>query len=212
MPERLVIFDFDGTIVNTSEALTLAINELLSRYGLPPVSVQEVKRAVGGGIHLTLERLFGDKFREELVEEFRSIYPGYLNEHVRVYPGMEEAIKTLYDRGYKLSILSNGSTPFIEKMLDKFSLRNYFHLIVGIDKGFPPKPDRTAVLYMMELMGATPETTVMVGDSEYDILTAKKAGIKSIFVPWGYGENIGADVEVESAEELPEAVEMLIGS
>ncbi len=209
MKNKLLVFDFDGTIINTSEALTMAINELLSRYGLLPVTVQEVKKAVGGGIQLTLQRLFGEKYHDELVDEFRSLYPKYLESHVRVYDGMDRAIKTLYEKGYKMAILSNGSTPFMEKMLERFGLRDYFHLIVGIDKGFPPKPDRTALLYIMELMNSDPDHTIFIGDSEYDIMTAKNAGVRVIFVPWGYGENIGADVEVESADELPEVVEML---
>ena len=209
MKNRLLVFDFDGTIINTSEALTMAVNELLSRYGLPPVGVREVKKAVGGGIQLTLKKLFGEKYHDGLVSEFRSIYPRYLESHVRVYDGMDEAIRTLYERDYKMAILSNGSTPFMEKMLERFDLRDYFHLIVGIDKGFPPKPDRTALLYIMELMGSDPDHTIFIGDSEYDIMTAKNAGVRIIFVSWGYGENIGADVEVDSAEELPEVVEML---
>ncbi len=209
MKNKLLVFDFDGTIINTSEALTMAINELLSRYGLPPVDVREVKRAVGGGIQMTLMKLFGEKYHDALVEEFRSIYPEYLESHVKVYDGMDEAIKTLYERGYRMAILSNGSTPFMERMLERFGLRKYFHVIVGIDKGFPPKPDRTALLYIMELMGSEPDYTLFIGDSEYDIMTARNAGVRIIFVSWGYGENIGADVEVESAEELPEVVEML---
>ncbi len=209
MKNKLLVFDFDGTIINTSQALTMAINEILSRYGLPPVDVREVKRAVGGGIQSTLRKLFGQKYHEGLVEEFRALYPEYLETHVRVYEGMDEAIRGLYESAYKMTILSNGSTPFMERMLEKFGLREYFHLIVGIDKGFPPKPDRTALLYIMELMNSSPAYTVFIGDSEYDIMTARNAGVSVIFVTWGYGENIGADVEVENPYELPDVVNLL---
>ncbi|MCS7245053.1 MAG: HAD family hydrolase [candidate division WOR-3 bacterium] len=198
------MFDFDGTIFDTSLGLTLSINELLRRYKLLELNSKEVKKIIGGGIELTLRRIFNENFKEELIEEFNEVYKNFMHEGLKPYDNVINVIEKLKkEKGFIVVIYTNKSKNFVIDILRKFNILEFFDEIITIDDGFK-KPDKEAIDYLERTYNIKKENMYIIGDSEFDIQTAKISGIKSIFVNWGFGENIGADFEVNEPYEIYE--------
>ncbi|MEO0153179.1 MAG: HAD hydrolase-like protein, partial [candidate division WOR-3 bacterium] len=139
---KLLIFDFDGTLFDTSIGLTQAINELLKKQNKEPLSREQVKKIVGGGIEATLREIFKEDFKSELIEEFNEIYRKYMFEGLVVYTNVIETLKKIKEElNCKLVIYSNKSKFFIIEILRRFDIYNMFDEIITIDDGFK-KPDR----------------------------------------------------------------------
>ncbi len=190
---KLLIFDFDGTLFDTSIGLTLAINELLKKYNLNEISREEVKKIVGGGISETLKRIFKGKFNDSLVEEFNEIYGNYMFEGLVPYTGIIETLKKIKENlDIKFVIYSNKSKFFIIEILRKFDIYNLFDEIITIEDGFK-KPDSRAIEYLIEKYNVERSNVYIVGDSCYDVESARISNVISIFVSWGFGENCNAD-------------------
>jgi len=190
---KLLIFDFDGTLFDTSIGLTLAINELLNKYNLESIDREKVKEIVGGGIQATLKHIFKDKYNDNLIEEFNEIYRKYMFEGLVPYTNIIETIKKIKSEiNCKIVIYSNKSKFFIIEILRKFDIYNLFDEIITIDDGFK-KPDKNAILYLIEKYNIKNEDVYIIGDSEFDIETARISKVKSIFASWGFGKNLNGD-------------------
>jgi phosphoglycolate phosphatase len=199
---KLLIFDFDGTLFDTSIGLTLSINELTSKYNLEKLDREYVKKIVGGGIEATLKEIFKEKFHEGLIEEFNSIYRNYMFEGLVPYTNIFETIRKIKENlEVKNVIFSNKTKFFIIEILRKFDVYHLFDEIITIDDGYK-KPDTKAIDYLIEKYEVKKEDVYMIGDSCYDIQTAKKSGVKSIFVSWGFGQNCFADFVVNEPDEI----------
>ena len=195
--KELIIFDFDGTLINSIPDLTLATNEMLSHYSLPPLTIEEVTPFIGNGAKLlvtrALEFSMSKKATPELLEEALDIYVDAYNKTVcqetYMYPNVHDTLKQLHNNGFKLVICTNKPYRFIEPILDKLAIKEYFTTWIGEDSIEKKKPDAAPLLHLAELNNTSIDKCVMVGDSRNDILAAQNAKMESIGVSYGYNYN-----------------------
>ena len=211
MPIELVIFDLDGTLIDSSIDITNAINYAIEPYGVQPVTVQETISLVGEGITRLMEKVIereGIKTdKNELTERFLEHYSAHLIDNTTVYSGVRDTFKKL--NGYKKAVISNKREALSVRTLNDLGLLKYLDLVVGSDTTSGRKPSPVPLQYAMEKLGATPDQTVIVGDSNYDIEAGKAAGIKTVAVTYGYRplELLrGADVIINRMDELTEVL------
>jgi phosphoglycolate phosphatase len=209
MPVKLIIFDLDGTLVDSSIDICNAINYAIEPYGVPPITVEETIRLVGEGITRLMEKVIEREGisadRDELTERFLEYYSAHLIDNTTVYPGVIATFKKL--NGYKKAVISNKREALSVRTLNDLGLMEYLDLVVGSDTTAERKPSPVPLKYTMERLGASPDETVIVGDSNYDIEAGKAAGISTVAVTYGYRplEMLkAADVMIGSMKELPE--------
>ncbi len=187
MKTKLIVFDFDGTIMDTREDIARAINYALAKHGLSPVDTETVWKYTGDGTPMLVSRVLKDKNRPELQEEILKDTIQYYDTHyadfARVIDGVPETLEKLKDK--KLAILSNKYENFVRKLLEKFHLEKYFFVVYGKDSLEKSKPDPYPLFKIMEKANANPDETIYVGDSKNDILVGKNAGVKVFIIPSG---------------------------
>ena len=205
-----VIFDLDGTLLNTLGDLTASVNAVLSAHGYPTQDTHSVRSFIGNGMRNLITRSLPEGADEELIQqctrEMIDYYGKHLYLHTRPYDGVPTAIKTLDEAGLKIAVLSNKFDAGTRKLINNFFPAR-IDLAIGERPGVPRKPDPTAVFEIMQKLGADPETTAYVGDSSTDMQTAKNAGLMAIGVTWGFRsredlEAGGADVIITHPSEL----------
>jgi phosphoglycolate phosphatase len=203
---KLVVFDLDGTLVDSAEDIARSVNELLSDLGRPTLTHERIVGYIGNGVHKLLERSLGGARAEEVdaaVAPYLSIYRRRLLEHTRPYPGVVEALDAL-KRGASLAVLTNK--PIFESLaiLEGLNLRGYFRVVYGGDSFARKKPDPIGVLHLLGETGSPREETLLVGDSAVDVETARRASVRSCLVTYGPGGDGGAspDLRVDDLREL----------
>ncbi|MCQ2184931.1 MAG: HAD family hydrolase [Bacteroidales bacterium] len=215
MKTSLVIFDLDGTLLNTIMDLGDAVNRICLDRGLPTHSYEEYTRMVGHGMrNLSRSAMPQDKrsdeaFVDSFLKDFLDYYHSHIYVHTAIYPGIGELVKRLQTEGFKLAIASNKFQLGTETLVRHFFPDIEFSAICGGGGGFPLKPEAALVEYIIGKAGVQREQTVMVGDSGTDILTAANSGIRSIAVSWGFRDReslTGADIIADNAEELYRAI------
>ena len=187
-----VLFDLDGTLLDTIDDLGAAVNHALALRGLPLHTREEYKMMVGTGIRnlnrLSLpENLSGDDaLLDACLKDFLEYYTAHIDVHTRPYPGMPELLKDLSDKGVKLAVTSNKFQAGTEHLMREFFPGIDFVAILGNRPGAPLKPDPAIVREVLSLSCSPKDKAVLVGDSATDITTAANGGIASIGVGWGF--------------------------
>ena len=210
MPIKLILFDLDGTLVDTKEDITTALNYALKRYGIQEITVQDTVKMVGEGITRLIEKVLGDEklgMRDEIIRRFIEYYSEHLADYSREYPSVRVTLDQL--SSYKKAVISNKRESLSEELLNKLDLLKYFNLIVGSDTTSERKPSPVPVLYVMEKLDIKKEESILVGDSSYDIESGKKAGIKTVAVTYGYRERKylrDADYMIDSLKDLADVI------
>lgn len=211
-----VIFDLDGTLLNTLEDLADATNWVCAQHGWPGHQVEEYKYFVGNGAPKLLERVvpagveLTDELRRVTLAEFTQRYNAHKSDKTTAYPGVPEAVRQLREAGLTLAVLSNKPHEAARPVVERY-YPGLFHKVQGALPGVPVKPDPTLLRRLMEELGATPADTLFVGDSNVDIRTAKNGGLTGCGVLWGFRtrqelEAEGADYIVDSAPALVELI------
>jgi phosphoglycolate phosphatase len=209
MTYKAVIFDLDGTLVNSLEDLADATNYALKSFGQQVHSTEAVKLMVGEGTRTLISRALNNK-NPELVEpvlvKMREKYDQICLNKSRPYNGLQEVVAELAKRNFKLAVLTNKDEKMAQKIVSHF-FDGFFQIVKGTIDAVAVKPEPTAVLQVLEKLGVRPEEAIFVGDSKIDVQTAKAAGIKSVGVSWGFrgrSELIeaGADAVIEEARHL----------
>ncbi|MCD8177858.1 MAG: HAD family hydrolase [Tannerellaceae bacterium] len=210
--KKLVIFDLDGTLLDTVADLAHSTNYALEKCGFPTRPVSEYKFFVGNGINKLFERALPEDARtEENILKIRSYFIPYYNEHNMdasgPYPGIVELLHTLQDNGIRLAVASNKYQAATEMLVKHYFGNFTFIGILGQREGIPVKPDPSIVYDILKKAGVSKEETLYVGDSGVDMQTAQNAGITSAGVTWGFRprtelEENGAGFIVNSAEEI----------
>ena len=184
-----VIFDLDGTLLNTLEDLKDSVNYALGKAGMPLRSMEEIRRFVGNGVRRLLELAVpegnGNPRFEEVFELFRSYYGQHCNDKTAPYPHIMELLKELRERGYKMAIVSNKYYAGVQE-LNRLYFADYVQVAIGEKEGIRKKPAPDTVLAALDALGSRKETAVYVGDSEVDIATAANTGMDCIAVTWGF--------------------------
>ena len=217
MKNKLIIFDLDGTLLNTIGDLAIGCDHMLALRGLPGHTYEEYCTFVGNGIMRLVERALPEELRtEEYVKAARKDFVDYYIDHIDQksvpYEGITELIDELQAKGAKLAVASNKFQAGTDKLIRKFFPNIDFVEICGNREGVPLKPDTALVDFILEKAGVERNRVAMVGDSGVDIQTARNAGIRSVGVSWGFRsveelkEN-RADYIVSSAEELRKVLE-----
>ncbi|MBQ5830257.1 MAG: HAD-IA family hydrolase [Alistipes sp.] len=212
MENQLIIFDLDGTLLNTIGDLAVGCDHMLTLRGLPTHSYEEYCTFVGNGIMRLVERALPEELRtEEYVKaarrDFVEFYIDNIDNHTVPYEGMVELVEQLQTKGAKLAVASNKFQAGTEKLIRKFFPTIEWVEICGNREGVPLKPDTALVDMIIEKAGIERKNCTMVGDSAVDIQTARNAAIRSVGVSWGFRsreelEQAGADHIADTVEEL----------
>ena len=213
--EKLVIFDLDGTLLNTIADLGNAANHTLKELGLPQHTLDEYRLMVGNGMRkLIMRALPHDKasdetFVDSTLAKFLEYYAEHIDVYTQPYPGIPELIKTLSTEGFKLAVASNKIQAGAERLIEKFFPGIPFVAVMGNSPKYPLKPDAAVVEYIMKKAGTDRAHTVMVGDSGTDIQTAQNAGIPIIAVSWGFRprhELTAANYIADTTDQLKQSI------
>ena len=227
---KLILFDLDGTLIDSLEDLAEAVNHALGLRGLPLHSVSEYRRMVGHGVRNLVkqaldasichterspfchtersERISSDQVSEALIDsaltDFKAYYQAHIDVHTRPYPGIPELLTELHARGIQLAVASNKFQEGTEYLIQRFFPGIRFVAILGNRPGAPLKPDPEIVQEVLRKADVQPADALLVGDSPTDMKTAANGGIESIAVTWGYrtAEDLAGHRQVNTVQEL----------
>lgn len=207
----LVIFDLDGTLVDSVDDLCNSVNAARAYMGLPPLPHDLVASYVGNGAPVLIRRAMGPEASEEQVQEalsfFLSYYREHMLDHTRPYPGVVETLEQLRGQGVKMAVLTNKPQRFSRDLCAGLGLSQYFFQIYGGNSFEQKKPDPIGIRTLMQEAGAKQAETWMVGDSATDVLTARNAGVRSVGVTYGISpqslRETPPDFLIDSMTELP---------
>ena len=222
MSASLVVFDLDGTLIDTAHDLVASLNHTIGLEGLEPITYDDLTYLVGHGGTVMIQRAFSLRGREISDDDLQRMLGIFVDHYADAmpgvsvpYPGLIEAMDRLAAAGYRLAVCTNKMEGLARRLVDGLGLTARFAAITGGDTFAVRKPDAEHLLGTIRLADADPLRTVMIGDSLNDILVARNAGIPSIGVPFGY-----SDVPIESLtpttiiahfdDLTPELVESLI--
>jgi phosphoglycolate phosphatase len=222
MTAPLLVFDLDGTLIDTAPDLVDTLNLILAREGLPPVAFAAARTMIGGGARLLIERGLESEGRhcgrevvDRLYADFVAHYGDHIAERSRPFPGLESALDTLADAGWRFAVCTNKLERLSVKLLDELGLTPRFQAICGQDTFGVQKPDPEILLATIRRAGGRPEDCVMVGDSANDINVARAARVPVIAVDFGYTEipvsELGPDHIINDFGKLPGAVREVTG-
>ena len=215
MKDIAVLFDLDGTLLDTLEDLADATNHVLEQFGFPKRTVEEVRRFVGGGAKRLMVQAVPEDAPGELAEEafqaFQTHYRANCQHKTRPYDGIPEVLEWLAGEGYPMAIVSNKPDAAVQPLRDLYFPGLY---ALGEQPACPRKPAPDMVFRAAEALGIAPENCIYVGDSEVDVLTAKNAGMKCISVLWGFRDEeeiraSGGEHFCTAPVEIPEKVRLL---
>lgn len=188
---KLIIFDLDGTLLNTIDDLAAAANHALWEYGLPACSVEQCRQLVGNGVSKLLERILPQEMCTpeniaRLRAPFFSYYDTHLWDQTRPYNSIKGVLQALQARGVKLAVASNKYQRATERLIQHFFPQISFVKVLGQRENIPLKPHPQIVEDILQAAGETRENTLYVGDSAVDMQTAQNAGVKACAVTWGF--------------------------
>ncbi len=212
MQIKLIIFDLDGTLVDSSLDLCNSINRAIKPYGVLPLSIEETISLIGEGVTMLMEKValkYSIPMSElkAMLSRFLAFYDDHLLDNTVLYPGVRETLESL--RSINKVVVSNKRTASSIKILKGLGIYDYFSLVLGSDALPEKKPSPMPVMHAMKELGAGRDETVIVGDSTYDIDAGRAAGIKTVAVTCGYrpAEKLaGADFLINSMAELTDVL------
>lgn len=186
---RTVIFDLDGTLLNTLEDLRDSVNEILRRHAYPERSLSEIRSFVGNGAVNLIRRALPEGSTPNEVDRCLKEYSGYYFAHSRIktcpYEGIPDMLRELKSRGLSLAVVSNKGEDTVKELCESY-FPGYIETAVGDMEGFHKKPSPDNIWRAMDRCHAEKSNTLYVGDSEVDIETAKNCGLDSVLVSWGF--------------------------
>ncbi len=212
-----VVFDMDGTILNTIDDLYNSVNYALSQCGYKSRTMSEVLSFVGNGVKLLIERALPSGFTKEEFDKCFAVFMEYYNEHkndsTAPYEGILELMAELKKKGISMSVVSNKFDAGVKELANKM-FNGYLPVAIGESATIKPKPNPSGVWYALELMGAKREESVYIGDSEVDFQTAQNSGLTFIGVSWGFRprslhESLGVQYIADKPLEIVDILEQI---
>ena len=209
-----ILFDLDGTILDTGEDLQHSLNHVLEKYGMPPRSLADTRRFLGNGIRRLIELGAGEGVSADTLDamfsDFKAYYRLHCLDRTRPYEGIVPLLTSLREAGAKTAVVSNKADFAVQSLAERF-FPGLFDFAVGEREGIRRKPCPDSVLEALSRLNADRERAVYIGDSEVDIATARNAGLPCLSVTWGFRSQealleSGAERLVHSPEELREII------
>ena len=186
----LIIFDLDGTLIDSSKDLAISVNATRQQFGMSPLDELLVHSYVGNGAAVLVRKAMGPDASDELVEQalsfFLKYYRAHALEYTRLYDGIREAVDQLLSAGHQLAVLTNKPFKISVDIIAALGLKDHFFRVYGGDSFEAKKPNPMGIFKLMEEAGQPAPETLMVGDSAVDILTARNAGVRGVGVLWGF--------------------------
>jgi phosphoglycolate phosphatase len=211
MPIRLIIFDLDGTLVDSIQDITNALNFGFVPCGIPQLAAAEVAGMVGEGsvrlVEKVIERNNLSADKRMVIKRFADYYESHIVDYTKPYPGVADMLKEM--KHYKKAVVSNKLEAFSKETLAYLGLSEYFDIIVGGDGPHGRKPSPMPIHHVLSTLGIKPEESIIVGDSEIDINTGKAVSVKTVAVTYGYGRpgfEKEADFVIRDLASLPALV------
>ncbi len=212
MEKELIIFDLDGTLIDSRDDIARAVNATFAEMGYPVVDKDVIKDNIGWGVRALLEKLLPEK-DDATVERARKLFLDHYSENLMVdthlYDGVVPTLEGLKERGKTLALVTNKPLGLSERIMEGFGIRGYFSAILGGDSVVNKKPHPEPIIKVMELTGFTPERTLYVGDTGADLDASRGAGVDFIAVSYGF-----ADVEElvrRGCRQVIERIDELLG-
>lgn len=211
---KLIVFDLDGTILDTIEDLTDSVNYALNRFNYPERTIDEIRDFVGNGIYKLIERAVPQNTEKEDVQRVFSAFDSHYklnnSNKTKPYNGINLLIDKLKERGFLLAVVSNKAHSAVKTLCSNY-FNGKFDIVFGEREGIPKKPSPQSLNEVISLLGVLPEQTLYVGDSDVDILTAKNAGVDLCTVTWGFRAKdflikMGGKMLVDSIEQLEKII------
>lgn len=218
MAEKLVVFDLDGTLLDTLEDIRGAVNYALSAWSVPKVEKDKMREYVGHGLRNALFTALnnsGVKIDDNdlplMVDLMLSRYSHHPYDNTKPYEGIPHILSTLFDRGVKVGIISNKSEDLVKKIVDNVLPDFHFDFVIGQSEKYPLKPNPESLLSMMDAFSSDKSSTLYIGDSEVDEETARNAGVNFLIVNYGFRtkeelEKKGITGTLSSSSELEESI------
>ena len=210
MKYTTIIFDLDGTLLNTLPDLTASVNYSLNKFGFPLRTTDEIRSFIGNGVGLLIKRSLPDKTEEAICEQCLKIFKDYYKEHYAVktipYDDIYDVLVELKKSGYKIGVVSNKFDLAVKSLCDKF-FSGLIDIAIGEIDGTPRKPAPDSLNNAIGYFGADKSNVLYVGDSEVDIKTANNSGVDCLSVTWGFKDkefllNNGGENFVNNAKEI----------
>jgi phosphoglycolate phosphatase len=206
---QLLVFDLDGTLVDSKTDLALSVNAMRGQMGLPPLAFDLIASYVGHGVTTLVRRALGEQATEENVQNGLGLFLDYYRLHMLdntvTYPGVREALEELKER--KMAVLTNKPVDFSREMLARLGVAAYFSFIYGGNSFAQKKPDPVGVRKLMSDLAVSPQQTLIVGDSDTDVLTGRNAGVWTCGVTYGFGAHTlraaPPDLLLDDLRDLP---------
>lgn len=206
---KAILFDLDGTLLNTSVDICNTLNESLSLFGLPRVSLENTIKFIGNGAKQLIVRAVGEKtnYIERVFSDYVVRFAACGNASTTLYEGEKQFLLAAKRAGIKLAVITNKPQNATDVVCKQFLSEFGFDFIIGMSDRFALKPNPESTLYVMTQLGVNKEEYIFVGDGETDVLTAKNAGITGVSALWGYRdrktlENNGAVNFANNYDEL----------
>ncbi len=212
----MVLFDVDGTLVDSVPDLAWCVDRMMEQLGLPARGEEKVRNWVGNGVEALVRRALVDRLEGEPDPElfqrayplFLELYAGNTSKRSYLYPGVKETLETLREAGYPLGSVTNKAEQFTLPLLEQLGIREFFRIVVSGDTLPRKKPDPLPLLHAAEFFGVPPRKALMVGDSISDVKAARAAGFRIVCMSYGYnhGEDIrdaGPDAVIDEMTRLP---------
>jgi len=219
MPRGTLVFDLDGTLVDSVPDLAGSLDTLMAENGLAPIGVETARRLIGHGIPNLVRRAFAERgieWQEQagaaVVKRFTEIYGARVSRETKLYPDVEAVLEQLFAQGWRMAVCTNKMERFARQIVEDLGLSRFFAVVAGPDTFGVGKPDPRHLTETAAVAGGG-WPIVFVGDSEVDISTGRAAGVPVIALTYGYTktplDGLGADMLIDAFADLPEALALL---
>ncbi len=209
-----VVFDLDGTLVDSAPDLAATLNHMLAEHGRPTIPLPKIRHLIGDGAAKMIERGFAPTgglpdHPAAMFERFLAVYEARIADETRPFPGVVATLERLAAAGCRLGVCTNKPSGMTRRLLDALDLSRHFAVVIGGDVP-ARKPDPRHLLAVLEQLGTAPQDAIMVGDSYNDVASAQAAKVKVVAVTFGYTvtpvTELGADALIERFDELPRVI------
>jgi phosphoglycolate phosphatase len=220
MSQALLIFDLDGTLIDSAPDIALSVNAMLADFGAVPLPFATVRGMIGDGARQLVTRVLAASGIQADEDSALSRYLAHYTASPVIattpYPGVPETLETLRGAGYRLAIATNKPEKLARQVLGELGLANHFECIVGSDTNPYRKPDPRVLVGVIESLAADPQAAIMIGDSEVDAETAQAAGLPLVLMTYGYHRGplsaMPHALQLDAFGALPEALNSLTGT